>query len=157
MYDIMDIESNDRVIEIELTDNITNIENLNDFIHQIIRSITENITTGDNNEASFTIEYEIINNNNTSLENNQNNNNDISNKKITNKDILKQLGSYKRINIDDDLIKCKSSCPICLDNYKDKEYKRTLKCDHTFHKKCIDKWIKKHNSCPICRDCCLNI
>ena len=45
MYDIMDIESNDRVIEIELTDNITNIENLNDFIHQIIRSITENITT----------------------------------------------------------------------------------------------------------------
>ena len=123
MYDIMDIESNDRVIEIELTDNITNIENLNDFIHQIIRSITENITTGENNEASFTIEYEIINNN-TSLENN--NNNDISNKKITNKDILKQLGSYKRINIDDDLIKCKSSCPICLDNYKDKEYKRTL-------------------------------
>ena len=78
MYDIMDIESNDRVIEIELTDNITNIENLNDFIHQIIRSITENITTGENNEASFTIEYEIINNN-TSLENN--NNNDISNKK----------------------------------------------------------------------------
>ena len=154
MYDIMDIESNDRVIEIELTDNITNIENLNDFIHQIIRSITENITTGENNEASFTIEYEIINNN-TSLENN--NNNDISNKKITNKDILKQLGSYKRINIDDDLIKCKSSCPICLDNYKDKEYKRTLKCGHTFHKKCIDKWIKKHNSCPICRKCCLDI
>ena len=154
MYDIMDIESNDRVIEIELTDNITNIENLNDFIHQIIRSITENITTGENNEASFTIEYEIINNNNTSLENN---NNDISNKKITNKDILKQLGSYKRINIDDDLIKCKSSCPICLDNYKDKEYKRTLKCGHTFHKKCIDKWIKKHNSCPICRKCCLDI
>ena len=146
MYDIMDIESNDRVIEIELTDNITNIENLNDFIHQIIRSITENITTGENNEASFTIEYEIINNNN-----------DISNKKITNKDILKQLGSYKRINIDDDLIKCKSSCPICLDNYKDKEYKRTLKCGHTFHKKCIDKWIKKHNSCPICRKCCLDI
>lgn len=154
MYDIMDIESNDRVIEIELTDNITNIENLNDFIHQIIRSITENITTGENNEASFTIEYEIINNN-TSLENNNNNN--ISNKKITNKDILKQLGSYKRINIDDDLIKCKSSCPICLDNYKDKEYKRTLKCGHTFHKKCIDKWIKKHNSCPICRKCCLDI
>ena len=75
----------------------------------------------------------------------------------TNKDILKQLGSYKRINIDDDLIKCKSSCPICLDNYKDKEYKRTLKCGHTFHKKCIDKWIKKHNSCPICRKCCLDI
>lgn len=24
-------------------------------------------------------------------------------------------------------------------------------CEHSFHKVCIEKWLKKSNSCPICR------
>ena len=43
------------------------------------------------------------------------------------------------------------NCPICLSNYKPSEYYRTIPCDHTFHKKCIDKWLKKNNNCPLCR------
>ena len=45
------------------------------------------------------------------------------------------------------------SCLICIENYKKGEFKRELpKCKHYFHKKCIDKWLKKKANCPICRD-----
>ena len=27
----------------------------------------------------------------------------------------------------------------------------TTKCNHLFHKICIDKWVKINNSCPTCR------
>ena len=45
------------------------------------------------------------------------------------------------------------NCFICMDNYKELQLKRELpSCKHYFHKKCIDKWLKKKASCPICRD-----
>jgi hypothetical protein len=43
-------------------------------------------------------------------------------------------------------------CSICLDHFKKNEFYRLLDCNHHFHKKCIDRWIKKdHNDCPMCR------
>ena len=65
------------------------------------------------------------------------------------KDILKILGTYKKINKNDDIIK--SDCSICNNNFKCNEYKRILpKCKHIFHKKCIDKIIINQFKCPIC-------
>lgn len=42
-------------------------------------------------------------------------------------------------------------CIICLEDYGDKEL-RVLKCFHSFHKDCIDRWIEtsKKMECPIC-------
>ena len=145
----MDTSSNSHTLEIELTEDITNITNLDDFIQDLMNSITQNINNlsgGNNNQSSFSIEYEIINSEEQT-----------NKKEITNKDILTHLGSYKRINIDDDLIKHKSSCPVCLDDYTVGEYKRCLSCSHSYHKKCIDKWIKKCNTCPECRKECIVI
>tara|TARA_B100000963_G_C22582099_1_gene651320 strand:+ start:627 stop:1067 length:441 start_codon:yes stop_codon:yes gene_type:complete len=145
----METESNSQVIEIELNEGISNVNNLNQFIQQIIGSITRNISYyTNNNSSSFTIEYEIVNN---ELENSN------EKKKIKCKDIQKQLGGYKKIKIDDNLLACKASCPICLEKFKDNEFKRELKCNHVFHKKCIDKWIKHQNTCPICRKKCIVI
>ncbi len=42
-------------------------------------------------------------------------------------------------------------CAICHCNYTINEYKRTLDCNHNFHKKCIDKWLKMNLNCPLCR------
>ena len=43
-----------------------------------------------------------------------------------------------------------NTCSICIDEIN--KNKITLKnCNHTFHKKCIDSWLKKNSSCPICR------
>jgi hypothetical protein len=44
-------------------------------------------------------------------------------------------------------------CPICIETFCCGEYKRTLNCEHTFHKKCIDRWFKKDkDDCPMCRN-----
>jgi len=56
---------------------------------------------------------------------------------------------YKQIKKDDCLVG--QLCAICHDDFKLREYKRELTCDHTFHKRCIDKWLKNNLSCPMCR------
>ncbi len=74
-------------------------------------------------------------------------------KKIDRKDYLKNnLPKYKKVKTNE-LIE---ECSICLENYKENTYKRTLNCSHHFHKKCIDKWLKKCDEenihCPMCRN-----
>ncbi|KAJ9551291.1 hypothetical protein OSB04_015336 [Centaurea solstitialis] len=44
------------------------------------------------------------------------------------------------------------SCAICLQSFKNREEGRELpSCRHTFHLKCIDDWLIRSGSCPICR------
>lgn len=60
------------------------------------------------------------------------------------------LGKPVYIKKDDEIIE--TDCNICMDHFTFRQYKRTLpKCNHTFHKKCIDSWLKKNSSCPVCR------
>lgn len=49
--------------------------------------------------------------------------------------------------------KSEHKCVICLSDLYD-EY--TIPCEHSFHRKCIQKWMKRHNSCPICRRYIMN-
>ena len=42
-------------------------------------------------------------------------------------------------------------CAICLTEFKDGEVGRKLGCDHSFHRNCIDVWLRKTNNCPLCR------
>ncbi|KAK8672847.1 hypothetical protein V6N13_111206 [Hibiscus sabdariffa] len=49
-----------------------------------------------------------------------------------------------------------SECVICLSEFMPGERLRFLpKCNHGFHVRCIDKWLKSHTSCPKCRHCLL--
>jgi hypothetical protein len=43
----------------------------------------------------------------------------------------------------------KIECPICLDK-NDKEW-LTTRCNHRFHRVCLNEWMKISNTCPICR------
>jgi len=47
-------------------------------------------------------------------------------------------------------------CSICFEEISDEE-QSVLKCDHTFHKECIDEWFKKSHRCPLCRNSLFNI
>ncbi|CAK7334489.1 unnamed protein product [Dovyalis caffra] len=43
-------------------------------------------------------------------------------------------------------------CAVCLSDFKEGEAVRNLKCKHTFHKSCLDKWLRGYlTTCPICR------
>ncbi|KAH0456611.1 hypothetical protein IEQ34_014518 [Dendrobium chrysotoxum] len=45
-----------------------------------------------------------------------------------------------------------AQCSICLGEYEDKEMLRILPaCFHNFHLNCIDVWLQKQSTCPICR------
>jgi E3 ubiquitin-protein ligase ATL10/75/76/77/78 len=49
-----------------------------------------------------------------------------------------------------------TECVICLSEFTKGEKVRILpKCNHGFHVRCIDKWLKEHSSCPKCRQCLL--
>ncbi|XP_059636870.1 E3 ubiquitin-protein ligase ATL42-like [Cornus florida] len=43
-------------------------------------------------------------------------------------------------------------CAVCLSKFQDTEILRLLpKCKHAFHINCVDPWLEKHSSCPLCR------
>jgi hypothetical protein len=125
--------------------------NLNDQqIYELTQSMIEhiqhnlNITNIINNDdfVEFNIEFHI-------LENNSEEENEHNYFKSCN-EINEILCKPTKIKKDDKIVL--ENCLICMENYKINEYKRVLPdCKHYFHKKCIDKWLKKKSSCPICR------
>lgn len=45
-----------------------------------------------------------------------------------------------------------TQCAICLGDYEDKDVLRIMpKCGHSFHLSCIDVWLRKQSTCPVCR------
>ena len=51
--------------------------------------------------------------------------------------------------------KLDTDCGICLCPIKKNDKFRALPCsethNHCFHTKCVDEWLKNHNTCPSCR------
>jgi hypothetical protein len=43
------------------------------------------------------------------------------------------------------------NCTICLEDFNLGEHIRSLTCNHIYHKDCIDDWLTRNNSCPVCR------
>jgi NACalpha-BTF3-like transcription factor len=41
-------------------------------------------------------------------------------------------------------------CSICFESLEDDKI-HTTKCSHSYHKECLEKWLNKNNTCPICR------
>ena len=102
-----------------------------------------NIDNSDENNIQFNIEFEIIQHNNDEDEDYNYFNNC--------KEINETIGKSEKIKKNDIIVN--ENCLICIEKYKIHEFKRLLpNCKHCFHKKCIDKWLKKNASCPICRD-----
>lgn len=42
-------------------------------------------------------------------------------------------------------------CVICLENMEGNENILTLECSHTYHKECINDWLDRAQTCPMCR------
>ncbi|KAF5739760.1 putative ring finger protein [Tripterygium wilfordii] len=44
-------------------------------------------------------------------------------------------------------------CSICLSEFREDEMLRLLpKCNHAFHIRCVDTWLRSHTNCPLCRE-----
>lgn len=46
------------------------------------------------------------------------------------------------------------TCSICLSDIS--ENKIILNCEHEFHFNCLNEWINRNNSCPLCRKTTVN-
>ncbi|CAM0948745.1 unnamed protein product [Alopecurus aequalis] len=45
-----------------------------------------------------------------------------------------------------------ASCAVCLGDYDRGDVLRVLPgCDHSFHRPCVDQWLRLRPSCPVCR------
>ncbi|KAG7636620.1 RING-H2 finger protein ATL56 [Arabidopsis thaliana] len=45
-----------------------------------------------------------------------------------------------------------SDCVVCFDGFRQGQWCRNLPgCGHVFHRKCVDTWLLKASTCPICR------
>ncbi|KAF7056640.1 hypothetical protein CFC21_064027 [Triticum aestivum] len=45
-----------------------------------------------------------------------------------------------------------TTCAVCLAQYADGDELRWLPgCRHTFHRLCVDEWLRRRPSCPLCR------
>jgi len=137
------------IVQLIDTDDLSN--NYNDILENVCNTVYEilvnsNMTDiiGYSNSVQFRITYKIEPKKNP----------------IKIREKLKHLGPYEIIKKDDKLLLNNSTCNICLNDYKCREYKRVLyKCKHTFHKKCVDKWLvhSKNMQCPLCRVSYCNI
>ncbi|VAI26820.1 unnamed protein product [Triticum turgidum subsp. durum] len=45
-----------------------------------------------------------------------------------------------------------TTCAVCLAMYADgDELRRLPGCRHAFHRRCVDEWLRRRPSCPLCR------
>ena len=42
-------------------------------------------------------------------------------------------------------------CPVCLGSFDDDDVIIEMPCEHCFHSDCLLPWLRKTNSCPLCR------
>jgi len=43
-----------------------------------------------------------------------------------------------------------AKCVVCLGEYEDGDNLRYLRCNHHFHVECVDQWLQRHSTCPLC-------
>ncbi|KAF5195219.1 hypothetical protein FRX31_015194 [Thalictrum thalictroides] len=65
--------------------------------------------------------------------------------KMTKEQKEKLLGPRVFIDLDSEDV-----CAICIEDMEGDEV-RTIGCNHTFHNKCISKWVEEKATCPSCR------
>jgi hypothetical protein len=45
-----------------------------------------------------------------------------------------------------------ASCSICMDDIAQGQAVRALRCAHSFHAACVNRWLRSNNTCPVCRE-----
>lgn len=75
---------------------------------------------------------------------------DILPKNIDDESIIENPKEFY-LTITDSSTYLEEQCPICINNYELGEQLRILECKHCFHISCIDEWLQKKSTCPLCR------
>ncbi|KAG2600510.1 RING-H2 finger protein ATL67-like [Panicum virgatum] len=62
------------------------------------------------------------------------------------------IASYPKVPFSGRAAEPDAMCSICLSEYRDGEMLRVMpECRHRFHVACLDAWLRRSGSCPVCR------
>ena len=42
-------------------------------------------------------------------------------------------------------------CIVCMEEFQRGDVRKTLPCLHSFHQKCVDRWLQSNATCPVCK------
>ncbi|XP_042562438.1 RING finger protein 122-like [Clupea harengus] len=60
---------------------------------------------------------------------------------------------YKAVVFEDESTELnlqEETCVVCLEDFRIKDELGVLPCQHTFHKRCLGKWLQVRGVCPMC-------
>ena len=79
---------------------------------------------------------------------------DMESVKLTvSQDELNKIPTFEYQNLSDEIKSFNDACSICKMEYLPTDEIRHVKCNHIFHKECIDPWLLNENhKCPVCRE-----
>jgi hypothetical protein len=137
-------EKKDNITYIRNFLNIRNINNNYDNNRNILSNIVEN-TNVCNMVSLFVTNYmdnsNIINDDNNNIINQENKEYKENN----------SINLYIFSELDEEIRKKCESCSICFENFKENEIVNITKCIHIYHENCINEWLKRNKTCPLCR------
>ncbi|TKR63169.1 hypothetical protein L596_027033 [Steinernema carpocapsae] len=62
-----------------------------------------------------------------------------------------EIRKIKTTKITSEHVADRKECYTCMEEFKLDERVLRIDCPHMFHKKCLEPWLKRQNSCPVCR------
>ena len=146
-----------------IDDDLSDNQSVNSRISFKKRPILRRLLTNDEENKNK------INKDKNKDKNSYNNSNKSSHKKEKRQKIFEEILTLKiEENNEEDLINLVSAipafvvkeknknnnntnCPICLGKFKLGEKESSLPCLHFFHSNCIENWLKRNKSCPVCK------
>ncbi|CAH8382343.1 unnamed protein product [Eruca vesicaria subsp. sativa] len=78
-------------------------------------------------------------------------NGDVSEKQGRSPASKSSVESMPRVVIGEDEEIGKGGCSICLDEWSVGDVAAEMPCKHKFHSKCVEEWLGRHATCPLCR------
>ena len=68
-------------------------------------------------------------------------------------DEINKIPTFEYQNLSSEIQSFNDACSICKMDYLPTDEIRHIKCNHIFHKECIDPWLLNENhKCPVCRE-----
>lgn len=74
----------------------------------------------------------------------------VENRQGAAQDVINQLPS-ERVPRNGDQHTAYGDCCICMDCINAGQVVRKLECGHSYHKNCVDKWLRQKACCPVCQ------